>query len=244
MTHSQNMTLVRKLNVGRGSLNHTKNYRCRGKMSGPRKRREKEKEQRRKAILRAARKLFFKQDSHPVTVAKIAKRAQLSKGAIYLYFSSKEEICAQILLDDIEKFHNEILSIFEKNKSAAEILSDFSSTYVNFFLSDRELFRILMNFMLRENNLDFSGDTHWRVIQETNKAISVTERIFKYGVERGEFFIKEEDMWKARNALWGLLNGVLSLHLFIGKESMREERIRTNIEEGLKIFIEGLKKPV
>ncbi|MBN2284227.1 MAG: TetR/AcrR family transcriptional regulator [Deltaproteobacteria bacterium] len=211
-------------------------------MSGPRKRREKEKEQRRRAILKAARKLFFKKESHPVTVAKIAKKAQLSKGAIYLYFSSKEEIYAQLLLDDIEKFHIAVSDIFDKNDNASDILQDFSATYINFFLSDRELFRILMNFMLRENNLDFTSETHWRVIQETNRVISVTERIFQHGVDRGEFFIKEEDMWKARNALWGLLNGVLSLHLYIGKESLREERIRSNIEEGLKIFIQGLKK--
>lgn len=166
----------------------------------------------------------------------------MSKGAIYLYFSSKEEIYAQLLLDDIEKFHIAVSDIFDKNDNASDILQDFSATYINFFLSDRELFRILMNFMLRENNLDFTSETHWRVIQETNRVISVTERIFQHGVDRGEFFIKEEDMWKARNALWGLLNGVLSLHLYIGKESLREERIRSNIEEGLKIFIQGLKK--
>jgi AcrR family transcriptional regulator len=212
-------------------------------MSGPRKRREKEKEQRKKVILNAARKLFFKKESHPVTVSKIAKKAQLSKGAIYLYFSSKEEICAQILLNDIEKFHKEVAGIIDSSKNATQILRDFSYTYVGFFLSDTELFRILMNFMLNNNNLNFSDDTNRRVIQEMNQAISVTEGILRYGAERGEFHLREDDMSKARNALWGLLNGVLSLHLFIGRESLREERIRKTIDEGLTIFIEGLKNP-
>ncbi len=47
-----------------------------------------------------------------MTVANIAEKAELSKGAIYLYFSSKEEIYAQILLTDIEHFHGEISQIF------------------------------------------------------------------------------------------------------------------------------------
>ncbi|MBW2600279.1 MAG: helix-turn-helix transcriptional regulator, partial [Deltaproteobacteria bacterium] len=73
------------------------------------KRREREREKRRKTILKAAKRLFFKQGDNSVTVSNIAKKAELSKGAIYLYFSSKEEICAQILLDDIERFHGEVL---------------------------------------------------------------------------------------------------------------------------------------
>ena len=209
---------------------------------GPKNRREKEKEQRRKAILKAARKLFINKGYKPVTVANIAKKADLSKGAIYLYFSSKEEICAQILLDEIEKFHQKTFHLFDDGKSATEVLSDFSNLYVDFFLSDRELFRILMTFMLNNENLDFTDETNRRIILETNKAISVTERIFRYGIDRGEFSIKETDVMRMRNALWGLLNGVLSLHLFVGRESMREARIRNDIKKGLGVFIEGLKK--
>ncbi|MBN2180226.1 MAG: TetR/AcrR family transcriptional regulator [Deltaproteobacteria bacterium] len=209
---------------------------------GPKNRREKEKEQRKKAILKAARKLFVKRGSAPVTVANIAKRADLSKGAIYLYFSSKEEICAQILLDEIARFHQKVAHLFDNGRTATEVLLDFSTLYIDFFLSDRELFRILMNFMLHNGSMDFTDDTDKRIILETNKAISVTERIFRYGIDKGEFFIKEQEVISMRNALWGLLNGVLSLHLFTGRESMREERIRENIKRGLGVFIEGLKK--
>jgi AcrR family transcriptional regulator len=209
---------------------------------GLKNRREKEKEQRKRAILKAARKLFIKRGFATVTVANIAKKADLSKGAIYLYFSSKEEICAQILLEEIERFYQKVAHLFNNGKTATEVLSDFSTSYIDFFLSDRELFKILMNFMIHNGNLDFTDETDKRIIHETNKAISVTERIFRYGIDRGEFFIKEYEVMSMRNALWGLLNGVLALHLFSGRESMREERIRNNIKEGLRVFIEGLKK--
>ncbi|MEA2013878.1 MAG: TetR/AcrR family transcriptional regulator [Thermodesulfobacteriota bacterium] len=208
----------------------------------PGKRREREREQRRKTILRAARKLFFKQGYNPVTVADIAKKAELSKGAIYLYFNSKEEICAQILLDDIERFHAEVLPIFKGEDSASEVLTGFANIYVDFFLRDRELFRILMNFMMHANSLNLSEITNKRMIVETNRAISVTENIFKFGIEKGEFLLRFEDVRVMRNSLWGMLNGIISLHLFVGREATREQRLRYGVNKSLGVFIEGLKK--
>jgi hypothetical protein len=46
-----------------------------------------------------------------------------------------------------------------------------------------------------------------------------------------------------RNALWGLLNGIISLHLFTGSEGRRAELIRETIKESLRIFIRGLQAP-
>jgi len=206
------------------------------------RRREKEKQQRRKTILRAARRLFFKQGNRPVTIADIAKKAELSKGAIYLYFDSKEEICAQILLDDIGRVHNEVLPIFDGKSSASEVLMGFAHLYEDFFLKDRELFRFLMNFMMHADNLNLSNDTNQRIIQETNKAISVTESIFQYGIDKGEFLLNREEVRIMRDAFWGMLNGVISLHLFIGKEETRKERIHSTIDGCLGTFIAGLKK--
>ncbi len=206
------------------------------------KRREKERKQRRKAILRAARSLLFKQGHKPVTIADIAQKAELSKGAIYLYFNSKEEICAQILLDDIGKVHSKVLPIFNGTSRASEILTEFAHLYVDYFLRDRGMFRLLMDFMMHADHLNLSTTTNQRIIQETNKAISVTESIFQYGIDTGEFSLEKGDVLDMRNALWGMRNGVISLHLFIGQESTRAERIHKNVNDCLKLFIEGLSK--
>jgi len=99
-----------------------------------------------------------------------------------------------------------------------------------------------MNFMLYAGSLNLSDRTNRRIILETNRAISVTENIFQYGIDRGEFLLRREDVRAMRNSLWGMLNGIISLHLFVGKESLREERIRSGVNGCLNIFIEGLKK--
>jgi AcrR family transcriptional regulator len=195
---------------------------------GLEERRHREKEGRKNAILKAARKLSFEKGFKSITVASIAKKAELSKGAVYLYFNSKEEIYVQILLKDIDKFHATLSDICERGGTAADMLRHFSDIYIDFFFSDRELFRIFMAFMLHTDEMDFS--------EQLNEQL---EKIFKYGMDRGEFPMSI-NIRQYKNAIWGLLNGIISLHLFTGKESTREQRIRSTVRAGLDVFLSGL----
>lgn len=203
-------------------------------------RRKREKEQRRNAILNASRKLFFEKGFRHVTVENIARKAELSKGSVYLYFSSKEEIYTQILLSDIDKFNKKSSQIFQNGKSAAELVMDFACIYVDFFLNDRELFRIMMTFMLHTEELNLTEDVNQHIIEVTNNTAQVIETILQQGIDRGEF-PRDINLRQSRNALWGLLNGITSLHLFTGREANKEERIRSTIQGSLNIFIKGLK---
>jgi AcrR family transcriptional regulator len=209
---------------------------------GLEERRKRERENRRNAILKAARKLFFERGFRNVTVDSIARKAELSKGSIYLYFNSKEEIYTHILLNDIDKFNKNISQFIKNDRPASEALIHLSSIYVDFFLSDRELFRILMTFMLHTNHMNLPEDLNANIIKTTNKTISIIEQIFQQGISQGEF-PESLNLRKNRNAVWGLLNGIISLHLFIGKESNREDRIRSTVRSGLATYIEGLKAP-
>ena len=174
-----------------------------------------------------------------MTVESIARKAELSKGAVYLYFKSKDEIYSQILLDDIDKFHRKVADLFEEGGEASDMLFRLSSTYVDFFLRDRELFRILMTFMLHANHSNLPEDLQNHIIKSTNKTI-VMEKIFQYGIDRGEF-LPSINVRQCRNALWGLLNGIISLYIFVGSESKRDDLIRSTVNASLDIFIKGIR---
>jgi AcrR family transcriptional regulator len=204
-------------------------------------RRKREKDQRRSAILNAARKLFFEKGFRYVTVENIARKAELSKGSIYLYFSSKEEIYTQILLNDIDKFNKKSSLIFQNGKSAAELVMDFAFIYVDFFLNDRELFRIMMTFMLHTEDMNLAETVNQHIIEVTNNTVKIIETILQQGIEKGEF-PSDINLRLSRNAMWGLLNGIISLHLFTGKEANKEERIRSAVKASLDIFINGLRR--
>ena len=198
-------------------------------------------DQRRSAILNAARKLFFEKGFRYVTVENIARKAELSKGSIYLYFSSKEEIYTQILLNDIDKFNKKSSLIFQNGKSATELVMDFAFIYVDFFLNDRELFRIMMTFMLHTEDMNLAETVNQHIIEVTNNTVKIIETILQQGIEKDEF-PSDINLRLSRNAMWGLLNGIISLHLFTGKEAHKEERIRSAVKASLDIFINGLRR--
>ena len=61
-----------------------------------------DKEKRRQDFLGAAAGLFEAGDYSSVTMSQIAAQAGLSKGTVYLYFKSKEELFLQLLLDELD----------------------------------------------------------------------------------------------------------------------------------------------
>jgi len=206
---------------------------------GLEERRKRERENRKNAILKAARKLFLEKGFKTVTVESIARKAELSKGSIYLYYNSKEEIYTQILLSDIDKFHNHIADLLQNPSNASEALVRLADIYVDFFLNERELFRILMTFMLHTTDMNLPQDLNKQIIKTTNRTIGIIEEIFNYGIERGEF-PATINVRQNRNAIWGMLNGVISLYLFIGNETKRAEVIHSTIRAGLNTYIRGI----
>jgi AcrR family transcriptional regulator len=203
-------------------------------------RRKKEKENRKNSILKAARKLFFERGFKSVTVDLIAAKAEVSKGSIYLYFDSKEEIYTQILISANIERHKEIENFARQEGTASELLLKYARVYVDFFLDNNELFRILMTFMLHAENMNLTEEQNTQLIHTTNENIRMISEILQKGVDTGEFSDRI-DIRQGQNAIWGLLNGIISLYIYSGAPEKRSERIHTTVQESLKVFIKGIK---
>jgi len=65
-------------------------------------------EQRRRQLLKAAHRLFMKKGYRETTTEQIARRAGLTKGALYFHFRNKEDI----LFELVRMLHYEILQAF------------------------------------------------------------------------------------------------------------------------------------
>ncbi|MFZ3057344.1 MAG: TetR/AcrR family transcriptional regulator [Smithella sp.] len=207
---------------------------------GLQERRGKEKDNRKKLILKSARALFFKKGFTNVTVDEIAKASELGKGSIYLYFNSKEEIYAQILLNDIDNFTQHASVLFDEKKPVDDLLFEFSCLYVDFFLNDPELFRILMTYMLQPAKISLTEELNSQIISANARSINVIGEIFQEAASKE--FSADINLKQNRNAIWGLLNGVISLYIFSGAQEKRRERIYSTIKLALEIFIKGLKQ--
>ena len=204
-------------------------------------RRGKEKDNRKKLILKSARALFFKKGFNKVTVDEIAKSSELGKGSIYLYFNSKEEIYAQILLNDIDNFNQKVAVLLGKESTASDLLTEISYLYIDYFLSDGELFRILMTYMLQPAKMNLPEKLNSQILNANARSIDVIGKILQMGIDAKEFSA-EMNLKQNQNAFWGLLNGIISLYIFSGAPSKRREKIYSTTKLALEIFIKGLKK--
>jgi AcrR family transcriptional regulator len=203
--------------------------------------RKKSKENRKNTILTAARSLFFNQGFKAVTIDNIAAKAEVSKGSIYLCFESKEEIYAQILISDNIALYERIKNFSAKEATASQLLLEFARIYVDYFLNDNELFRILMTFMMQTSQMNLIEKQKDELIRSTNQNIIIISEIIQKGIDSGEFS-PIRNVRQMQNALWGMLNGIISLYLFTGNPTKRTERIHSTVRNSMNIFIAGLKK--
>lgn len=203
--------------------------------------RNKVKEIRRQAVLKAARKLFFEKGFKDVTVESIAKKANVSKGAVYLYFKSKDEIYTQILLTDVDRHQKQMIAILKEGGPAFESLMRIAQSYIDFFMEDRELFRILMTYMLHTDHMDLSEEMDQKLVSAVNKNIDIISQLLQVGIEAGEFPPSINVVYP-RNVIWGMLNGIIALHLFTGPEEKREARIRSTVAQGMETYLRGLRE--
>ena len=105
-------------------------------------RKEREREQRRNLIIDAAERIFFKKGIDNSTMDDVAAEAELSKGTLYLYFKSKEDIQlaiamrgSDILKGMMQKRLSENKTGYENLMELADISIDFSGTSINIIMN-------------------------------------------------------------------------------------------------------------
>jgi AcrR family transcriptional regulator len=101
-----------------------------------------DKQVRREDILDAARRLFAAGTGDLPAVADIAAAAGLAKGTVYLYFSTREAIFAELLLEGWGALVRELGEAFGNSVSGPEKVSRFLSRLVAYMDHHPELLRL------------------------------------------------------------------------------------------------------
>jgi len=106
---------------------------------GIQERRDREKTERRGAILNSARELILMQRIERISMDDIASKAELSKATLYLYFSGKEELFNEICEEAAKCFLDQFKPHLETGVSGVEALQIFWRCYVNQFGNSDEI---------------------------------------------------------------------------------------------------------
>ena len=102
-------------------------------------RREREKIERRKAILNCARELILSQGVERVSMEDIARKAELSKATVYLYFSSKEVLLNEICEEAARAFLEHFRPFMETGLTGITAMKYFWRGYVEMFGNSDEM---------------------------------------------------------------------------------------------------------
>ena len=122
------------------------------------------KEEAKSRILEAANKVFAEKGYHEATMDDIAKRLGVSKGAIYLYFASKEELFEAMCKTAPQAFKEILYSSFSSDANPVESATQFFDRMLKLSASNPGLsFEILseasrnpaLKRILRQNHAEY-----------------------------------------------------------------------------------------
>ncbi len=107
-------------------------------------RKEREKQLRREEIVLAAEKIFFSKGVDLSTMADIAEEAELSKGTLYLYFKSKEDLHMAVARNSIRILRAVTLKATEGAGTALEKLGRMGRAVIEFSRTNPDRMKSIM----------------------------------------------------------------------------------------------------
>ena len=138
-------------------------------------------------ILDAAEGLFISKNYADVTMAEIADTAEVTKGALYHHFASKEALYLEMMLVHLEEKRDLLHAAVVHNGSCRDRLYHLTTSFLN--LPDEK--RQLMKLVRRDINI-FKNPTREQLVRAYQAALpNQIETIIYDGIETGEITARD-----------------------------------------------------
>jgi TetR/AcrR family fatty acid metabolism transcriptional regulator len=140
-------------------------------------------EEKRRAILDAAARVFARKGFHTSRVGDIAEEAGVAHGLLYHYFSSKDEVLETIFRENWSVLVERLRAVEESGEPAREQLRHVSAILLRTWRHEPDVVRVVVREIAR------SPEVQQR-IGELVKPIDSIRRIIERGQESGEFRVE------------------------------------------------------
>jgi AcrR family transcriptional regulator len=185
-------------------------------------RREEEKILRKEEIKKTALSLFSKKGYSETKMEEIAEKAMLSKGLLYFYFKSKEELLEEILKDIYRDLPFKLKRIKESKSDPIKKLKDFIKTEFEFYSKNKKITKLLIELYRIKKCPDFFKKIHEKekeTLKEILEECVRKGRIKDYGID-----------------LLSLILSSIFHYSFLTKNKIKNEKDIFNL------FLKGVKK--
>ena len=203
---------------------------------GAKERREREREQRKSQILDTARALLLEKGMNATSINQIAKRSELSVGAIYFYFKDKEELFAALQVEGLELLRQAISKAVGSKMPPEKKIRSIASAYLQFSEEHKNYFDII-NYFLTSPETIFSEKLKKEIDEHGNASINTLTLAIREGMACGKF--KAVDPRRQAIILWSAFNGMIQLKK-LQKTILAENEYSSLYMEIVDRFLDGL----
>jgi len=188
-------------------------------------------DERKSQIINAAEDVFTKKGFNEARMEDIAEETGLSKGTLYLYFKSKDDLTIAIL-DRIFQREFKVFDGIDYSKvSATECINLFVDTIAKDVKFMLRLMPIAYEFLA----LAFRNKTVQKALKVyVNRYMNILVPIIENGIASGEF--KEVDPKEVAIAMGAVLEGTILIWVY-DKSLVNPE---THLRSGMKLLLEGV----
>jgi AcrR family transcriptional regulator len=209
-------------------------------MSEP-SRRETKKLRHRNAILAAAEELFSEKGFKGTTMLEVSERAGLSKGAVYLYFKSKEELYLSVCLQGIAGFGESLEAARASVKGVEAGVKAVYLAYIKHSLEEPAVFRVLRDTFIEQIRQNLSWTTIETVSNTIKGWLENESRLLQEGIDAG-VFRTEIDPYAFSVLVWRMGTSLIELALLQDPIVISKGELDPLFEKSIEVLIEGIKE--
>jgi len=177
-------------------------------------RREREKQQRQQDIIEAAETVFFRKGIENSTMDDVAAQAELSKGTLYLYFKSKEEIYLAITVRGMQIMNDLFQRAIRNGQNGLEKSLKIGEAFHKFAREYPDYFNALSYYELKEHESD--SEMIHECACTGQESLDILIEVLQEGIRDGS--VKPDlDPKRVAVIMWGMASGVIQLVATKGK---------------------------
>ncbi|MCQ2539700.1 MAG: TetR/AcrR family transcriptional regulator [Acetatifactor sp.] len=141
--------------------------------------------QKKKFILETARKVFVEKGFKKVTMKDIVEACEISRGGLYLYFESTNQIFLEVLKMESQETDDVFSDNITDDATAADILVLFLEEQKKELLRKEDTLTQAIYEFYFENKLPKKDNI---LKKQFDSAVKIMEKLIEIGVENGEFY--------------------------------------------------------
>jgi len=203
-------------------------------------RREREKLQRRIDIVKAAESLFSEKGFKGTTMQEISERVELSKGTIYLYFKSKEELYLSVCVKGVAEFGEDLEAAASGAGGLEDIIKAVYMAYIRHSLEKPAIFRVLRDTFIEQVRQNLSHETIEEISGIIRNWLELESGLIEEGIEHG-VFRKDLDPYGFSLTAWRMSTGLIELALLKEPGVAQHEELGRFFEQSIDLLVEGAK---